>query len=1505
MKFLLKFFVLWCYLFLSATWGYAGSISGMVTNSKGNPLSGIEVVALQWNGFWLDFASYDTTDENGNYHLSDLTTTNYYLRFYDPEEKHLDEGYHNERPYDYDSIVNKTAVPVIAGQITSNINEQLEETGQITGLITDIYNNPIGNISVQTYKWVENGFSSGNMINSFKSDNSGHYVRGGLEEGNYYLQFYDSTEEYFTKCYPNEMPCVWDDINNKNFVTVKAGQSTNNINVQLESRGRITGKVTDKQGNPLSGIFIEALIKKPSGGYEHVRSANTGNAGYYSLVGLDSNDYFIVFIDKRGSYSAKRFDNSVSLLLGETINNINATLEIGGKITGLLENQRGEPIKHGTVSAYSWDGNSMFYVKSGHCDPKTGEYIIQGLANGDYYLFFTDRNGAYAGEGYPDEVPSNYSSPGNKTAVTVVAGQTTSGINAQLGNKGQIFGQVTDIDGNPLENINVEVFWGIPGTYGAKEGVRNRDDITGVNGYYLIEGLYDGFYYLTFSDASHTYTSKAYPNEAPIIRGRLGNKNTIGVNIGEVSRADVQLEIGGEITGQVTDNQGTPLNNISVTPLIWNGIDFDYQNNSVETDDSGIYRITGLANGNYYLRFWDNQGKHAHMGYPNELPIDREKIAQKKPITVVAGEVTENINIQMSLEEATGTITGQITDEQGQIISSDLVSISVDALIWQGNAFKVVDGSYTRVEDNGSYTISNLPAGEYYLHFSSDGFAYHSELYGNVPFNEKSKDGAKSVVVAAGQTITDIDARLLRTGTIEGQVTNQEGEGIASYIRIIVYEWDGKKLIPVRYSSTGIDGKYSIRGFENKNYYLVFEDTENHYVKTAYPDQVYIDLNRIDDKLAVTAKSGKVVSGIDIQMKTGPVIRGIVSDLSGTALSDISVIAYAREGGRFIEKRQVTTKNNGRYTLDGLALSYYYLKFYDNNKLFASQGYPNEIPYDAIEIGSKTAIELVTENDIDNINIQLNRRGKLSGTVTDSQGTALENIQVNTCLWKSTQFQCDNPTYTGQSGNYLINNMEPGDYFIKFSDRQESQYLEAGYPMESPFDWLSSEGKNTVKVLSEQTTTGIDIQMEQAGSISGQVIDQSNTAISDILVRACVWELEGFRCLKTTSTDSNGEYSVKGLGSGQYYIVFEYADDGVNINSYVVTQTYGEELPFNWQTTYDKAVVELVSGDKVVDIDIQMVNGGNITGQVTDKELFAIKDLAVSACVWNNGNFACSEETLTDEYGNYRLGPLKPGSYYIRVSDPTGLYYETGYPNEMPFLSTQIGTKQQVTVNSGEITSANNLQLELAPNLVIAGLRDNMAISEDGDTIEVDIALATQPIGQVELSISSGNSLEGRVSPAELIFTSANWSSSQAIQVSGIDDFSVDGDQLFYISMQTSSVNDASYNSLPIKQIPVINRDNELIDKTLFVEQNGVEIDTLVLSNIIEPVESVVNSRIKIEGGEYSINHGDWSSEESSIYIGDIVMVRHQSASDYGTVRETILTIGDTDYTFTSITQSH
>ncbi len=63
-----------------------------------------------------------------------------------------------------------------------------------------------------------------------------------------------------------------------------------------------------------------------------------------------------------------------------------------------------------------------------------------------------------------------------------------------------------------------------------------------------------------------------------------------------------------------------------------------------------------------------------------------------------------------------------------------------------------------------------------------------------------------------------------------------------------------------------------------------------------------------------------------------------------------------------------------------------------------------------------------------------------------------------------------------------------------------------------------------------------------------------------------------------------------------------------------------------------------------------------------------------------------------------------------------------------------------------------------------------LVTSKAGDFTTFTVALAIQPSANVTLNLSSSNTSEGIVSPASLIFTSANWNVPQTVTVTGIND---------------------------------------------------------------------------------------------------------------------------------------
>jgi hypothetical protein len=108
--------------------------------------------------------------------------------------------------------------------------------------------------------------------------------------------------------------------------------------------------------------------------------------------------------------------------------------------------------------------------------------------------------------------------------------------------------------------------------------------------------------------------------------------------------------------------------------------------------------------------------------------------------------------------------------------------------------------------------------------------------------------------------------------------------------------------------------------------------------------------------------------------------------------------------------------------------------------------------------------------------------------------------------------------------------------------------------------------------------------------------------------------------------------------------------------------------------------------------------------------------------------------------------------------------------------------------------------------IVLANTAD-LTTSEAGDTASFTARLQSQPTADVRLVLSSDQD-EGRVSPAELLFTAATWDTAQTVTIRGVDDAIDDGDTSYAIEVLVTSA-DSTYNTLRVPDIAVTNTDDD------------------------------------------------------------------------------------------------
>lgn len=922
-----------------------------IATSIKNPLANIKVRVYQYspdqNKWWRK--GEDETDTNGRYDINGLETGTYRLVFFDPHSRYLHNYYKDGLELD-----RATDVEVVAGQITSRINQLLDEGGKIKGTVTDANNNPVLSTRVYAYHyndedvyWESVGFDESHL--------DGDYSVRGLETGNYRLCFTNRAAGYLSKCYDNVT-----DFYSAPQIAVTRGETSAEIDVTLDKGGEIHGTLTNAEGQPLP--YIEVLVlwyDEQADAWWWIDVAETNSAGEYQVKGLDDGTYRLAFNDWQEDYlfeyyeDATEFANAtdLSVSVGQTVTNIDAQLNDAGSISGVIRGADGELLTDAVAYVYRynqnetlWEGINYAYTNS------AGAYTINGLDSGNYRIRFRDYFGENLSEYYQDAADIE-----SATDVSVTAGQTTTGIDGDLAKGGSITGVVRDIEGNPIENKTVVAY-----QYNAddEEWQVINYNRTASTGEYEIKGLHSGSYHLYFSAGWTAYLSQYYDNATEI-----ESATDIEVTAGQATAGiDVELERGGVLTGTVTNANDEPLKGVRVYASR-NGSEtnlvsiFDYHS----TNSQGEYEIDGLQPGSYQVKFVSQEN------YLSEYYQNASDLESSTTITVTANQTVSDIDAQLA---EGGKITGIVTDADG--LPLRWVKVSAYQYDDEEDTWQVVRSDYSNLY--GEYKLEALHTGNYRLGFSdSEKQKHQTQYYDHVT----DIDEALDLSVTAGETISDINASLDKAGRIIGQISNTNGRKL-SYIRVTAYQYDEQEEAwqAIHSDYTNSQGYYNLRTLDTGSYRLHFQDLDLSFfgflIPAVYAPEYYDNVLDLESATDVPVVVEQTTADIDAELHEGGRLRGTVSDASGNPLDEISVKAlqYDSESNQWNVVKVDLTNNAGEYQISALNTGNYRLEFYDEQGHYVTEYYNN-----VSDIELAQDISLTNDETIENLDAWLDKAG--------------------------------------------------------------------------------------------------------------------------------------------------------------------------------------------------------------------------------------------------------------------------------------------------------------------------------------------------------------------------------------------------------------------------------------------------------------------------------------------------------------------------------------------------
>jgi protocatechuate 3,4-dioxygenase beta subunit len=337
-------------------------ISGVITDSLGNPIIGVSVNAyIPWkmnifddNGYCLTcghgYSDYDITDSQGRYTLKGLRDGTYSLDVYP------------NIWYDSSlSVYFRTEKTIVLNGTDLVEDFVLKEGISITGTVSDTEGNPVNCGWVSAWRSMDNS-----------TDYYGTYSYAEITaNGTFLLPRLIDDKTYTLSIYP----CS--DYVPKNVDVTLNG--SRHINIRLGRGGSISGTVVNKEGIPLSNQYVYSWVSYGNGW----GSSITKSDGSFLIKGLPAssqNNTYVLSISSNEYVSYKQ--DRISVSEGKTTNVGTLELEKGNIVSGVIT-KAGILVTSSLYVNY-WSSENKF-SKSTYSP--TGNYSIKGVPDGTYDVY--------------------------------------------------------------------------------------------------------------------------------------------------------------------------------------------------------------------------------------------------------------------------------------------------------------------------------------------------------------------------------------------------------------------------------------------------------------------------------------------------------------------------------------------------------------------------------------------------------------------------------------------------------------------------------------------------------------------------------------------------------------------------------------------------------------------------------------------------------------------------------------------------------------------------------------------------------------------------------------------------------------------------------------------------------------------------------------------------------------------------------------------------------------
>ena len=406
------------------------TISGVVTDASGHQLSDVCVGIADQSEVAFGPEAFENIQftSAGKYSAMNLAPGLYQVSFGCGGGKYVSHWYLTDPRNQSPDLL---SIPV--GR-TSGINGIMRPAGSIAGTVTTKAGRP----ARATCMYLVDARSGIQVLSSVFQGfvEQGRYKLTGLAPGSYKAFFYGCGANYASQWYHGRST-----ERNADLVGVRARHVTANIDASLAVGGSMSGQVVAlATGKPVRNECVDAFDQAA----QSFGFAQTDKTGHYTMHGMATGRYTVSFsrcYAKGPNLAGSTRPGLVRVTAPHTTAGINAKLGAGGTVSGSVTAGSQPRPQIGTcVELIPLSPTGAFGFAETGLD---GTFTAPGIAAGQYQVNFNDPTCFFGVPSLASQWYNGQPSEATADTITVTAGSTTSGIDANLQPFGTITGTVT------------------------------------------------------------------------------------------------------------------------------------------------------------------------------------------------------------------------------------------------------------------------------------------------------------------------------------------------------------------------------------------------------------------------------------------------------------------------------------------------------------------------------------------------------------------------------------------------------------------------------------------------------------------------------------------------------------------------------------------------------------------------------------------------------------------------------------------------------------------------------------------------------------------------------------------------------------------------------------------------------------------------------------------------------------------------------------------------------